>query len=98
MPDNDQFSLDNQDISHNIKVALLAVMRMRSAQSNLDGALERMCANQKKMVNFNAKLYFWPANKNQQMNNILSQICIYQMMQKSEEFKKTYLSSPEHLK
>lgn len=99
MTDKDTFSLQNQDISHNLKMALLAVMQMRASQRNLDDAIRRMCTNQKKTVSFNAeKMYFRPANINRKMGFVERQIYIYNMMQKSEEFRLLYHSLPEHLK
>jgi hypothetical protein len=97
MTKNDDEFCFNQNPSHNMKVALLAIMQMRTAQKNL-AHIERLCANQDEMVNFNAQQPHRPANFNREMTNIIKQIYVYQMMQKSEEFRITYLKSPTHLK
>jgi hypothetical protein len=91
MTENDDFCLDNQDISDNMKKALLAVMRMRSSNRNKHGVLEKLCANQSKIIDFNAQLSFTAANQSRKMNHTLEQIYIYQLMKKSEAFKKLYL-------
>lgn len=97
MTNNDNELCYDQDFNHNMKVTLLAIMRMRTAQKNLEH-IERLCANQEKIVSFDSRLSLRPANVNKDMNGVLKQLYIYRMMQKSKDFKIMCLSSEKHLK
>ncbi len=92
MTNNDNEFCHDLNYSHNVKLALLAIMQMRTAQKNLVH-IERLCANQEKIVSFDAKLTLHPVNINKEMNHVLKQMYIYRMMQKSEDFKTAYLGN-----
>lgn len=88
MSENENIPELNQQFSHNTEVALAALKRL----CLLGDSLEEISANQQNMIDYNFQFHMIAANTNKNLNTILKQLSEYMMMQKSEEFKKLYLS------
>lgn len=98
MTDDDHPTFCPKTISSLVDLALSELERICNYEQHFS-ALVRLSTKQNQIIDFDhSNPRSQAANSNRKMSGIIRQLYIYQMMQKSEEFKKMYNSLPPHRK